>query len=114
METLARAEQHSRSAAAAEQLSDLIAHSQVLQQQTLAVLATLGGPAEAALRAELARANLRVEEIMLALERAIELTRSTPLPAATASSRVRVDSLVVSATYVGSGLDPVGIIVSSR
>ena len=128
METLARADQQIRAAATAEQLSVLIAHGQLLQEQTLAVRATLDWNAEAAIQAELDRANLQLEETMLALERAIELTRSAPLaapapvtangqsgsPAAAGSAHLPSNRLVMSLPYVGHELDPIGIIINSR
>ena len=114
METLAPADQQIRSAATVEQLSVLIAHSQSLQEQTLAVRATLDGDAEAAIRAELDRANLQLEETMLALERAIELTRSPRLLAAAESAHLLSAKLVVSLPYVGRELEPVGIIMTGR
>ncbi len=128
METLARAAQQHRSAAATEPLSILIAHSQFLQEQTLAVRATLDGDAEAAIRAELDSANLQLEETLLALERAIELTRSAPLPApapvaidsravaaaTAASAHLPSNRLVMTRPYIGAELDPVGIIMTSR
>jgi hypothetical protein len=128
METLARETQQIRSAAAAEQLSELIAHSQLLQEQTLAVRATLDWNAEAAIRAELDRANLQLEGTMLALERAIELTRSAQLPApapvtidirpvspaAARSAHLPSDRLVMSLPYVSGELDPIGIIMTGR
>ncbi len=79
METLVHAAQQIREAATAEHLRALITHSQLLQEQTLAVRATLAWNAEAGIRAELDAANLQLEETTLALKRAIALHPLAPV-----------------------------------